>query len=109
MPHVAGQVGQHRGDVLALCHPPLDVGVGEVVPEVIGPRLLAARQSRQPGLVPDAVEHLSDRRGRDLVAGGGDEEPLAGHTELFAGYLLACSQDFDDVAAQGQTSTAASL
>jgi hypothetical protein len=31
VPHVSGQVGQHRGDVCALPGPPFDVGVGEVV------------------------------------------------------------------------------
>ena len=45
-----------------------------MVPEVVGPRLLAAGRPGQPGLVPDPGEHRSDRCRGDLVAGGGDEE-----------------------------------
>jgi hypothetical protein len=74
VPHVSGQVGQHRGDVCALPGPPFDVGVGEVVAEVVRSRLPATRRSWDTGLVPDAVEHLPDGRGGDLVAGRGDEE-----------------------------------
>ena len=43
---------QPRGDVLALPDPPVDVGVGEVMPKVIGPRRGVATQARKPGLDP---------------------------------------------------------
>ena len=72
--HVAGQVGQHRGNVLTLLHPTFDAGVGEVVTKVVRPRLLTAGGSGQPRLVPDAAEHRADRGRGDLVAAGGDEE-----------------------------------
>ena len=106
MPHVARQVGQHRGDVDTVGHPPFDVGVREVMAKVIRSWLLASGGSSQSCVVPDAVEHLPDCGGGDGVAGRRDEEGVPGRPEMFGRLLLACGQDPDDLAGQGQPSAA---
>ncbi len=106
--HVTGQVGQHRGDIPALGHPPFDVGVREVMPEVIRPGTWPAGVPWQCGLVPDPVEDHPDRRGADLGAGRRDEERSTA-PEVCPRHLVTGPQDCHDLAGQREPATAVAL
>src|SRR3954454_16435429 len=105
MPHVTRQVGQHRGDVVAGGHPSVDIGVGEVMPEIVGSWLLAGHGPRQPGLVPDAAEYLPDCCRADLVSGGRDEERVARGKMRSRGPVTRV-EDLDDLISQRQPTAA---
>src|ERR1700682_4276449 len=106
--HVTRQVGQHRGDVVAAGHPSMDVGVGEMMPEVVGSGLLAGHGPGQCGLVPDAAEYLPDCRRADLVAGSGDEERAA-RGEVRSRGPVARVEDRADLTGQREPAAAMAL
>ena len=83
----------------------MDVGVGEVMPEIVGPWLLAGHGPGQPGLVPDAAEHLPDCCRADLVAGSGDEKRAA-REEMRSRGPVARVEDLDDLISQRQPAAA---
>ncbi|KJF15713.1 hypothetical protein AXFE_34430 [Acidithrix ferrooxidans] len=109
MPHIARQIWQHSGDVLSLSHPFFDVGVGEMMPEVIWSRLLATCRSLQCGLIPDAVEYCSDRCSCHLDAITRDKECLAGRAKVLFRYPFARGENLNDFAGQGEPPTAVAL
>ena len=76
------------------------------MPEVVGSWLLAGHGPGQPGLVPDAAEHLPDCRGGDLVAGGGDEERAPRGPNCAARGPVAGVEDLDDLIGQRQPAAA---
>ena len=75
------------------------------MPEIVGSWLLAGHGPGQPGLVPDAAEHLPDSCRGDLVAGGGDEKrPSRG--EVRSRGSVAGVEDLNDLSGQWQSAAA---
>jgi len=78
----------------------VDVGVGEVVPEVVWSWLLAGHGPGQCGLIPDAAEYFPDCGGSDLVTGGRDKKCVT-PGELGTRGPIAGVEDLDDLIVNG--------